>query len=293
VGGQALIEGVMMRSKTRVSVALRRKSGEIETRIDPHTPYRERAFFLKWPVCRGAATLFESLVLGMRYLSYSADKAVEDEKGGKKEKTFKDAVLSFLSIALALAIGVGLFMYVPTLLADAIKKDQNPALFNLMAGGIRIAFFLAYVWGISKMKDIRRVFQYHGAEHKSIFAFESGGPVTVENARKYSTHHARCGTSFLLIAGLACILIFSVIDFLVTARFGPYPTTLHRLGVHFALIPLVSGISYEILRWSDKMRHRAVMGRLILPGLWLQRITTREPDDGQLEVAIVALKGVL
>lgn len=295
MGGQALIEGVMMRSKVKISAALRRKDGRIETREDAHLPFRERHPMLKAPVLRGAATLIESLVVGLRYLTWSGDIAAQDEKGtdAPAEKTLKDKALNGLSILFALVVGVGIFMYAPIWLTGFIDKSLNPLLFNLTAGAIRIAFFVAYVWGISLMKDVRRVFEYHGAEHKSIFSYEAGEAPTVANARRHSTRHPRCGTSFLFIAGFACILVFAVVDALFVSAFGPYHSALHRLGVHLLLIPLVSGISFEVLRFSDRHRDKALVGTLILPGLWLQKITTREPDDGELEVALAALTRAL
>jgi len=295
MGGQALIEGVMMRSKERVSVALRRKNGQIETRVDAHIAFRDRYPIFKLPVLRGGVTLIEALVLGFRYLSWSADIAMLDEKGGDKivEKSTKEKVLGTLSMSVALLIGIGFFMLAPIWLSGLIQKDQNPLSFNLIAGAIRIVFFVTYVWLISFMKDIQRVFEYHGAEHKSIFAYEAGEDLVPSKTRKYSTRHPRCGTSFLLIAGLACILVFAVIDAVYIHAFGPYQTALHRLLIHLLLIPLVSGISFEVLRLSDKFRSKPIVGQLILPGLWLQKITTREPDDAQLEVALTSLKNAL
>lgn len=293
MGGQALIEGVLMRSRGKISVALRRKNGTIEERVDNHVSYRERYPFLKWPILRGGATLVESLVLGMRYLTWSADIAMLDEKGeAAAKKSTWDTIVTYASMAVALVIGVGLFMYSPIWLAGLIQKNQNPLFFNLVAGAIRILFFLAYVYLISRMKDVRRVFEYHGAEHKSIHAYEAGN-ATVENSRKFPTAHPRCGTSFLLIAGLMCILVFAVIDTLFIHFFGPYRTAFERLLVHLALVPLVSGFSYEALRLSDKYRRIPIVGAFILPGLWLQKITTAEPDDSQLEVAITSLRNAL
>jgi uncharacterized protein YqhQ len=294
MGGQALIEGVMMRSKDKVSVALRRKDGTIQERVDAHVSFRERHPVFKWPVVRGAITLAESLVLGMRYLTWSADMAALDEKGGvaAAKKSAWESVMGFGSIAVALCAGVALFMYSPLWLAGLLGKNKDPLTFNLMAGFIRIFFFLAYVWLIARMKDVQRVFQYHGAEHKSIHAYEEG-PVTVQSARPHPTAHPRCGTSFLLIAGLACILVFAAIDALYIHFAGPYHSAFHRLLVHLSLVPLVSGISYEALRFSDKHRSRSFVGYFMLPGLWLQKITTAEPDDSQLEVAIVSLKNAL
>jgi len=214
------------------------------------------------------------------------------KRGEAKPKSAWDSIATFFSMAVALLIGVALFMYSPIWLTGFIQKNQNPLLFNLTAGAIRIFFFVAYVWLISRMKDVQRVFEYHGAEHKSIHAYEAGS-ATVENARKFPTAHPRCGTSFLLIAGLMCILVFAVIDALFAMAFGPYQSALQRLFVHLMLIPLVSGVSYEVLRFSDKHRQTPLVGALILPGLWLQKITTSEPDDQELEVAVASLRNAL
>ncbi|MFH0920442.1 MAG: DUF1385 domain-containing protein [Fibrobacterota bacterium] len=295
MGGQALIEGVMMRAKDRVSVALRRKDGRIEEKVDLHQAWRERYGILRLFVIRGAVTLIESLVLGFRYLSYSADMALLDEKGAAAKKGRFDALLNTGSLFVALAVGVGVFMYAPIRLAGFIAdKNANPLVFNLVAGAIRISFFLLYVWGISFMKDIRRVFEYHGAEHKTLFAYEAEKELTVGNSRPFSTRHPRCGTSFLLIAGLACILVFAFIDALYLYAFKPVDyTALQRLAVHLLLVPLVSGVSFEALRFSARHQNHPLVRRLILPGLWLQSITTREPDDSELEVALVSLRNAL
>jgi uncharacterized protein YqhQ len=293
IGGQAVIEGVMIRGRNKIALSLRRKNGTIQDRVDLHLAWRERTAFLKWVVFRGAATLFESLVIGIRYLNLSADAAMEDERGEARPRTWKNTAGQWFSISFALLLGAALFMYTPMLLSDLIRKDQNPALFNLSAGLIRFIIFFLYLFFISKMKDVQRVFEYHGAEHKSIFAYEAGKPVTVDNARPFSTHHPRCGTSFILIAGFACVLVFAVMDYIIISLSGPYRSVLHRVGVHLLFIPLVSGISYEVLRFSGKHAANPVVGRLILPGLWIQNITTREPDDSELEVAVSAVNHAL
>lgn len=294
IGGQAVIEGVMIRGRDKIALSLRRKSGTIQNRIDLHKPWRDCFPGLKMGVIRGGVTLMESLFIGIRYLSLSADTAKEDEKGmSAAPKTWKDSAVNTLSIGAALVLGAGLFMYVPMLISNIINKDLNPALFNLIAGGIRFVIFFLYLYFISKMKDVRRVFEYHGAEHKAIFAYEAGKQVSVEEARPFSTHHPRCGTSFLLIAGFACIVVFALLDFLIITLTGPYASILHRTGVHLLLVPFVSGVSYEILRFSDRYSGNAMVAKLILPGLWIQRITTRAPDDSELEVAVMAVRNAL
>ena len=297
VGGQAVIEGVMMRGKEKIALSVRRKAGNIQSLVNPHIAYKERMPLLKIPILRGAATFIESLVIGMRYLSISADFAMEDEKGVQTTKSWKDSFYLGLSIAIAFVAGMGVFFALPYFITGVVPytKESNPVLFNLTAGFIRIVFFLAYVWGISFMKDVKRLFQYHGAEHKSIFCFEAGQELTQENITGFSTHHPRCGTSFLLIAAVSCILVFAVIDALIALHWAAYvhPPWHLRLAVHLPLIPLVSGISFEFLKLSDRFSANPVVGALSLPGLLLQNITTEEPDASQIEVAVAALKNAV
>ncbi len=295
VGGQAIIEGVMMRGKQSFSMAVRRKNGEIVCHREPYIALSKRKKWLAPPVLRGFAALAESLSLGLRALNFSADVAMQDEKGHAtiQPKTLKDSVVSGLTIVASLGIGLALFMYLPLLISSFIQKPQNPFLFNLIAGVFRISIFLGYLWAISQWKDIQRIFEYHGAEHKAIFTYESGQELTAENAAGYTTQHPRCGTSFLLIVALVCIFLFGIVDGAYALAFGPYPTILHRFLVHVLLIPFVSGVSYELLKASDRGKRNPLVSALIQPGLWLQRITTRPPDDKQLEVAFSALKAVV
>ncbi|MCU0609360.1 MAG: DUF1385 domain-containing protein, partial [Chitinispirillaceae bacterium] len=204
-----------------------------------------------------------------------------------------DKLASWASIAIAILISTGLFMYAPMWIVSSFVDKDSAILFNTFSGIFRIALFLGYLILISQWKDMRRVFEYHGAEHKAIFAFEDDKELTLDNMRPYTTLHPRCGTSFLLLVGIICILIFSIVDALIITTIGPYPSVAARLGVHLLLIPLVAGCSYEALKLSDRYRHVPIVGAMILPGLWLQKITTRQPDDSQLEVASAALKAVL
>lgn len=295
VGGQAIIEGVMMRGKQSFSMAVRRKNGEIICRREPYIALSKRHKWLAFPVLRGFASLMESLSLGIKALNFSADIAMQDEKGHTeiKAKTWKDSLASGLTLVASLGIALVLFMYFPLLVSSIIQKDQNPFVFNLLAGAIRIAIFLGYLWAISRWKDIQRIFEYHGAEHKAIFMYEAGQDLTIENAQAYATQHPRCGTSFLLIVALVCIFLFGIVDGIIGSIFGPYPTVLHRFLVHVVLIPLVSGVSYELLKASDRAKKNPVVEFLIRPGLLLQHITTRQPDAKQLEVAFAALKAVV
>ena len=295
VGGQAVIEGVMMRAPRSMTVAVRTPSGEIVLKKDPLTLLADRFKFLKWPILRGTVTLFSSLALGMRALNFSANCAIEEEqkkdikagevceKAGSKQMT--DLALAG-TMVLSLGLGILLFFMLPLYLThlsrDILPITQTSSIaFNFVDGVIRIFVFLVYIIGISQMKDIRRVFEYHGAEHKTIYAYENGEELTVENARKYSTLHPRCGTSFLLIVMVLSIFVFSFVP-----KASPiYIKAISRL----VLIPLVAGLSYEFIKFSAKKKDSAVMKALMSPGLMLQKLTTREPSDDQIEVAIRAL----
>ncbi len=196
-------------------------------------------------------------------------------------------------MVLAFGLGIAFFFALPLLLTEVIGLSKNALSFNLLAGIIRVCLFLAYIWGISRWKEIRRIFEYHGAEHKSIYAFESGEDLTVENVRKYGTHHPRCGTSFLLIVVMLAILLFGAADTIVEIRLGHRPTFPQRFITHFSLLPFLGGISFELLKLSGQKRNNRYVRWLSAPGLWVQKITTQEPDDSQLEVAIAALKSTL
>jgi uncharacterized protein YqhQ len=302
VGGQAVIEGVMMRSPKRIATAIRRSNGEIEINTNEYVSLIQRKKFLNIPIVRGAITLIEVMILGIKKLQWSADKAMEDiekddRKKGKKVKEKKKAGMSTASaiftISIALLIGIGMFFALPLYLTTEIFNIEKEALlFNLVSGGIRIVFFLLYVWGISFMKDVKRLFQYHGAEHKSIFAFEDKVFLTPENVQKYTTFHPRCGTSFIVIVMLISLVFFAFLDTLIISYTGSISLII-RLLTHLPLIPIVGGISYEALKASAKHADSKIVHFLITPGLGLQRITTSQPDDDQVEVAIYALKAAL
>jgi uncharacterized protein YqhQ len=290
IGGQAVLEGVMMRSPHGFTVAVRR-GGRPEAGIallkETIRPLGERFPLLKKKVIRGSVALFEALWLGMRALSFSANEALESPDGNKEE-------ISPLAMAgtmvLAVAFALGLFLALPLLLTNLLGAkyaavNTNSMLFNLTDGVFRVAMFLGYVSGISFMKDIRRVFEYHGAEHKAIGAHEAGLPVTVEHAKKFSRCHPRCGTSFLLVVVVLSIIVFTFIP-------GDWPLWAKAVS-RVLLLPLIAGLSYEFIRFSAKKRDSRLVGSLILPGLWLQRITTREPSDDQIEVAVTALTEAL
>ncbi|MGZ5433082.1 MAG: DUF1385 domain-containing protein, partial [Thermoanaerobaculia bacterium] len=241
--------------------------------------------FLKIPVLRGSVVLIQSLILGMRALNYSASVASAGEDGEEEMSNWAIAG----SMGLALVLGVGLFILAPLGLTNLIRHYLLPEMgnfaYNAIDGVIRAVFFFVYVWSISLMEDIRRVFQYHGAEHKTVYTFEANEELTVENARGKSTLHPRCGTSFLMFVMAISILVFSLIP--STAPFAV------KFGARVVLIPLIAGLAYEIIRFSARHLTNPVCKVLIRPGLWLQRITTKEPDDKQLEIAIIALKEAL
>ena len=277
VGGQAVIEGVMMRDAAKTATAVRLPNGEIAVEMHPVTSIRDRYPVLNLPLTRGSVIMVESLVIGMRALSFSAQAAgEEDEQMTKKEIA--------LTILFALVLASVLFIVIPTGAAHlAAAYTNDPIVFNLIEGGIRLAVFLLYIWGISWMGGIRRVFQYHGAEHKTIHCYEAGEALTVENVQKFPRLHPRCGTNFLLIV-MVIAIVFHV--------FFGWPDLWLRILSRLAVLPVVAGVSYEIIRFAGRSENRIVR-ILITPGLWLQYLTTRPPNDEMVEVAIESLKAVL
>ncbi|MCX6641624.1 MAG: DUF1385 domain-containing protein [bacterium] len=294
VGGQAIIEGVMMRSPNCVSAVVRLPDGEIAQKIWWSQAWHKRNKFTGWPIVRGVVSLAEALVLGIKTLNWSADIALEHEKGSEpKKKKERSPFGLVLTMVFAFGLALGLFMYVPYLIAGLLHADKNQPLFHLVAGSTRIFFFLVYIWLISLLSDVRRVFQYHGAEHQAIYTYEQGKELNPENARSQSRFHPRCGTSYLLIVALLTMVIFVIFDIIVVAWWGTYPSAFVRLLVHLPFLPLVAGISYELLRLSDRMADSPFFKMMIAPGLALQTITTRPPDDSQREIALIALKSAL
>ena len=299
LGGQALIEGVMMRSPNRIAMAARTPSGTIAVKTYPYTPITRRIKWLGVPVLRGAVGLVESMKIGMDALNWSAEQAMPADEAATPLSKTKERLAMGLSILVGLAVALGLFMFLPLWLGrlvagvDGDSVALRQIIVNSVAGGVRIVILLAYLYVISRWKDIHRVFQYHGSEHKTIFAFESGINLTVDRVLNQIRFHPRCGTSFLLIVALAAILFFVIIDSVIVSLFGEYPNTLVRFCVHLPLIPLVAGISYEFLKYSAKHTENWLVKLLIQPGLWLQRITTQEPDETMCEVAIVSLQTAL
>lgn len=301
VGGQAVIEGVMMRTPKSIATAVRKPDKEIMIKSNPYISLSKRYRVLNIPILRGAVTFFEMVFIGIGALNFSADVAlVEREKAEMgvnwkrpRAKRVTDGLMLVVMIVLAFALAIGIFFALPLFLTEVMGLSKNALSFNIAAGIIRVTFFLAYLGGISQWKEIRRIFEYHGAEHKGVNALESGEELSVENLRKYSTHHPRCGTSFLLIVVILAILLFAIADTIVEMMIGHRPTVVQRFITHFSFLPLLGGISFELLKLSGKKRNNRYVRWLTVPGLWLQQITTREPDDAQLEVAVVALKSAL
>lgn len=277
IGGQAVIEGVMMRGPELTATAVRTPEGKIEISSRPVNSISDRYPILKKPLLRGCVSLIESLVIGIRSLGYSAQMA------GEEEEQLSDRELAG-TIAFAFVLAAVLFIAIPTGAAKLFHSiTEDPVFLNLMEGVLRLFIFIAYIVGISRMKDIQRVFQYHGAEHKTIACFEAGEALTVENAMKHTRFHKRCGTSFLLIVMLVSIFVFAFLG---------WPSLIERIVSRIVLLPVVAGISYEIIRFSANSDN-CLLGWAVKPGLWLQRLTTREPEPDMLEVAIESAKAVL
>ncbi len=294
IGGQALIEGVMMKGPKNIAMAVRKPDNEIELKKEELSTLSTKHKFLKWPFIRGVVGLIEAMVIGVQSLMYSAQFYEEEEAAepGKIdkffEKVFKDKaenVAMYISVFISLLISVVVFMLGPTFITNLIKRSiETPIILNLIEGFIRILMFLIYVVAISKLKDIQRVFEYHGAEHKTIHCYEHEEELTVENVKKYPILHPRCGTSFLFMVMIISILVFS---------FFGWPNPLKRFLIRIVMLPVIAGISYEVNRIIGRSNSRLAY-LLSYPGLFIQKIaTTREPDASQIEVAIEALKGVL
>lgn len=313
VGGQAVLEGVMMRSPHAWGIAVRKPSGEMAMHSEPLERPSEQHKWMGWPVVRGVMTLGQAMTLGFRALKFSANAALEElsadpaseglgttDRGNKdrsskdrsgKDRSSKDQGKKFeitgwmagVNIAFSIAFFIFMYKYLPLVATTELKK-VNPVfgqqiVFNLVDGLIRIAMFLLFVWGVSLWKDIRRVYEYHGAEHKTVFAFEHGDTLETVAVQKYSTYHPRCGTSFLMTVMIISMVVYMAI---------PVHTFWARFAIRIALLPLIAGVSYEIIRFAAKHRG-SLFALMTAPGLWLQRITTQPPDDREVECAIVAL----
>ena len=295
IGGQALIEGIMMRGLDKTSMAVRLPNGEIDVEKWDSGDLVHPKWYRKIPLVRGCVNMVESLIVGYKCLMKSAEKSIPDDEEEEEPSKFEQKIESIfgdklfkivgtIGTILGVVLALLLFMYVPMLIVKGISYLVPLGGWKtVIVGIIKIIIFILYLWGVSRLKDIRRTFEYHGAEHKSIACYEAGEELTVENIKKYRRFHPRCGTSFLLIVLVISILVFSVVT---------WNSMLIRILLKIALLPVVVGISYEIIRIAG--RYDNIVTRIIsAPGLWLQRLTTREPDASQIEVAIAALKEVL
>jgi len=276
IGGQAVIEGVMMKSDKKYSVATRGKDDKIKIKTEKFRSITEKSKLLKLPFIRGIFILIETLILGLKTLSYSAN-VVAKEEGEEISK-----LSLILTMFFAIIIGIALFVALPLFLAKIVSRAEG-VVFNIIDGIFRLLIFLIYIGGISLLKDVKRVFQYHGAEHKAVNCYDAKRKLTVQNIKKFSTLHPRCGTAFLIIVLILSIFIFSLII---------SPNIWVKFISRIILIPVIAGISYELLKLSDKYRKSRFVWLLSLPGLAVQKITTREPDEKQIEVAIEAMKGL-
>jgi len=287
VGGQAVMEGVMMRAPHSYCVAVRKPSGEIVTEEQAIERVSEKYPWFKLPVLRGLGMLGQAMTLGYRALKFSANAALDDgtEKDGQKIEV--SSWLMTANLVFSLCFFIFLYKFVPLFLATqlghAVPRLSGRFATNMTDGVIRMAIFLAFLYLISRMKEIRRVFEYHGAEHKVVFNFESRKPLTVDNAQKFVTFHPRCGTSFLLVVMVISMIVYALL---------PFDTFLAKFLGRIAMLPVITGLSYELIRFAAK-RQGTVMGLLTAPGLWLQRITTQPPDDTEVGVAIHALEGAM
>lgn len=292
IGGQALIEGIMMKGPDKIATAVRKPDGEIEVKESEINQIFKNKFF-KLPLIRGSFVLIDSLVNGVKELMYSAefygDDYEEDAVDRFLKKIFKDkadTAIIYASVAIALVFSVGVFILGPTLLTNILKNlVKNTFLLNLIEGVIRVGLFVGYVYMVSKLDDIKRVFMYHGAEHKTIHCYEHGEELTVDNVRKYSTLHPRCGTSFMINVMLISIIVFS---------FFGWPNPLMRLVIRLAMLPVIAGISYELNKYVGRCEKENILTKIIsYPGFLIQKITTKEPDDSMIEVAIEAMSRVI
>ena len=284
VGGQAVIEGVMMRVPGAYSTAVRDPEGKIHTDRHDFQSITDRKPRLKKPIIRGAVSLFEAMKMGFQTLQWSAEIAMPEES--ENTNPIVDALMTLVSIALAISLFFTAPIGLTTWLFD---KDQDPFVFNIISGALRIFFFLVYLTLISLLSDVKRLFQYHGAEHKTVYNFESGKNLAIKNAQEFPTQHPRCGTSFMFIIMIVAILSFSVLDSILMLFVGEIQVWM-RLIMHIPFMPLVAGIGYEVLKLTAKHRENILFRMLSQPGLWLQNITTKQPDDSQVEVAIMALE---
>jgi uncharacterized protein YqhQ len=300
VGGQAVIEGVMMRSPNSITIAVRKQSGEIKVDKKPYQTLTQKYSWLNIPILRGVVNLFEMMIIGTNAINFSANESLEEpesKKSKKKKSEFQKKLAKFaegamfaLSFVFAMALSLSLFKFIPFWTATFIESrfsvvQENYMLFNLIDGVIKMSIFLTYIFLLSLIPDFRKIFEYHGAEHKSIYAYENKKELNVENAKKQIRFHPRCGTSFILIVFLVSIVFYTFIP-----KLDSFWTS---FALRVAVLPFIAGISYEYLKFSAKHQDNAFVKALIAPGLWFQRLTTKEPDEKQLAVGLQSLKEAL
>lgn len=290
IGGQAVIEGVMMRAPGCMSVACRTPDGSIAIVEGPMTSKIASSKVWKWPLMRGVATLVESLSLGYRALQFSAEQQLTEEEKAESGGSGK------LAMVISTLLAIGLFVALPQAAAAGtgslfgIDLEVTGWAFHAVTGGFKLLVFTLYLFAISRLPDVRRVFQYHGAEHKTIFAYEKGLPLTVDNVRGQSTLHPRCGTTFLIVVILVSIVAGSVFTPILLPNVDGLEAQLLTLAIRIALLPLIAAVSYELQRFSAKYCTKGPLQVLLWPGFLFQKITTREPDDHQIEIAITAMQ---
>jgi uncharacterized protein YqhQ len=301
IGGQALLEGILMRGPQKQAIVCRTPDGLVE-KVDELHLVKDKHPILGWPLIRGVVTFLDSMVKGMQALTYSADLLPIEEQGEPdkldqwieahfSEEKAKDIIIG-VAVVLGIALSIGLFVLLPTLLGKLSLKlipSMGSLSLSLVEGMIRIIVFLLYLWGVSRMSDVARMFCYHGAEHKTIFCYEKGLPLTVDNVREQSRFHPRCGTSFLFVVVIISILVFSVVSSFLTN----WSNFWIRFGLHLLLLPVIVALSYELNRWVGAHENLTIARILSAPGKWLQRLTTNEPDDSMIECAIRSLELVI
>lgn len=286
IGGQAVMEGVMMRHKDRYAVAVRKENREIEVKADEHISYGRRFHVSGIPIIRGVFAFVDSLVLGMQTLTWSAS-FFDEEAAQEPQEKWSDKLFMALTVVISLALSIGLFMVLPFFISNIFRRATDSSLLlGVIEGLVRVAIFIAYIVLISKMKDIQRLFMYHGAEHKTINCIEHGEELTPENAAKYSRFHKRCGTSFLFI-----VMFVSILFFLLFFQVFPMENLVLKVVCRILLVPVIAGVSYEIIQWAG--RHDSGLVCLVSkPGFWMQKFTTKEPDMEMLEVAIASIEAI-
>jgi uncharacterized protein YqhQ len=291
VGGQAVIEGVMMRSRNCITVSVRKKNGMIKVKKDHYAAFSQRIKLLALPIIRGVVNLCEMVIIGVGILNYSAREQLdepEDDVANSNSLWSKMVMGASLAISLifALTLSLFLFKFLPLWITETLSRNyeifrSNYLIYNLTDGLLKTSFFIIYIAIMGLMPSLKRVFEYHGAEHKAIYTYEKGLRLTVENARLQSRFHPRCGTSFILVVFLISVIVYTFVP--------KQPDFMVNFGLRILLLPLIAGISYEFLKWSARQQDNFIVRVLTAPGLWFQRLTTREPDDSQLEVALEAL----